>query len=158
MCEDGPPDASEATEPDYDLSGLRVLAADDNRTNRMILSAMMGQLGISPRMVEAAPGARCVRTWTFDAVILDISMPDIDGISVLNEIRRANSARGKGRVPVLAFTANAMAHQVESYLRAGFDDCLTKPLQLGAERLRIALGEHTGARQTIPPCRGGQLV
>jgi CheY-like chemotaxis protein len=105
----------------------------------MILSAMMGQLGISSRMVDGGIQALdAFEREKFDAVVLDISMPDIDGISVLNEIRARERARGKGHVPVIAFTANAMAHQIESYLRAGFDDCLTKPLQL--ERLRTALG------------------
>ncbi len=147
------PVVSSEVKPDYDLSGLRVLAADDNRTNRMILSAMMGQLGISPRMVDG--GAQALDAFereTFDAIILDISMPDIDGISVLNEIRTRERTRGKGRVPVLAFTANAMAHQIESYLRAGFDDCLTKPLQL--ERLRSALGVQV--LEKLP--RGGRQL
>jgi PAS domain S-box-containing protein len=137
--ENAAPCEASAEMTEYDLSGLRVLAADDNRTNRMILSAMLGQLGISSRMVDGGIQALdAFEREKFDAVVLDISMPDIDGISVLNEIRARERARGKGRVPVLAFTANAMAHQIESYLRAGFDDCLTKPLQL--ERLRTALG------------------
>lgn len=148
--------AEAAGGPEVDLAGLRVLAADDNRTNRMILSAMMGQLGIAPRMAEG--GAQALEAFErepFDAIILDISMPDIDGITVLNEIRARERARGRGRVPVLAFTANAMAHQIESYLRAGFDDCLTKPLQL--ERLRQALGAQI-ARRNRPTLRraGGQ--
>lgn len=133
------PAEAEANRPAFDLTGLRVLAADDNRTNRMILSAMMGQLGISPVMVDGGLQALdAFERESFDAIILDISMPDIDGISVLNEIRARERARGRGRVPIVAFTANAMAHQVESYLRAGFDDCLTKPLQL--DRLRSGLG------------------
>ncbi len=135
-----PVEPQAVAQPEYDLAGLRVLAADDNRTNRMILSAMMGQLGISPKMVDGGVQALdAFEREEFDAIILDISMPDIDGVSVLNEIRAREKARGRGSVPILAFTANAMAHQVESYMRAGFDDCLTKPLQL--ERLRSALGE-----------------
>ncbi|WP_209426576.1 ATP-binding protein [Pararhodobacter sp. SW119] len=134
--------------PEIDLSGIRVLAADDNRTNRMILSAMMGQLGISPRMVDG--GMQALDSFEreeFDAVILDISMPDIDGITVLNEIRAREKDRGGRRVPILAFTANAMAHQVESYMQAGFDECLTKPLQL--DRLRGALGALLPATRKV---------
>ena len=150
--------AAEAARTEYDLSGLRVLAADDNRTNRMILSAMLGQLGISSRMVDGGVQALdAFERERFDAIILDISMPDIDGISVLNEIRARERARGKGPVPILAFTANAMAHQIESYLRAGFDDCLTKPLQL--ERLRTALGtqmrEQTARQELRAVNQGG---
>ena len=144
------PVAEEVEKPVYDLTGLRILAADDNRTNRMILSAMMGQLGISPRMVEGGVAALdAFGREEFDAIILDISMPDIDGINVLNRIR-AQEPAGR-RVPILAFTANAMAHQVESYLQAGFDDCLTKPLQL--DRLRTALGTVLGASTIKAPRR-----
>jgi len=130
----------------YDLSGLRVLAADDNRTNRMILGAMMGQLGMSSVLVADGPAAlEAYEKEPFDAVILDISMPEMDGVMVLKELRAREAKkvmRGKGkadeRLPILAFTANAMSHQVEAYMAAGFDDCLTKPLQL--ERLRSAVG------------------
>ncbi|MCC5970073.1 MAG: response regulator [Pararhodobacter sp.] len=130
----------------YDLAGLRVLAADDNRTNRMILGAMMGQLGITSVLVADGPAAlEAFDKEAFDAVILDISMPEMDGVMVLKELRaregkRATRGEQKAseRLPILAFTANAMSHQVEAYMAAGFDDCLTKPLQI--ERLRSALG------------------
>jgi signal transduction histidine kinase/CheY-like chemotaxis protein/GAF domain-containing protein len=124
-----------------DLSSLRVLAADDNRTNRMILGAMLGQLGVSAVMV--GDGHSAIRTFDadrFDVVILDISMPDIDGIEVMKALRTrlAERAGPAAESPaILAFTANAMAHQVEAYLQAGFDACLTKPLQL--PRLATAL-------------------
>ncbi|HHX90837.1 MAG TPA: response regulator [Paracoccus sp.] len=128
----------------YDLAGLRILAADDNRTNRMILGAMMGQLGMSSVLVPDGPAALdAYERERFDAVVLDISMPGMDGVMVLKELRAREARRsGEGedgaRLPILAFTANAMSHQVEAYMAAGFDDCLTKPLQL--ERLRSALG------------------
>jgi signal transduction histidine kinase/CheY-like chemotaxis protein len=139
-----PAPAAEAP-PSYDLSGVRILAADDNRTNRMILNAMLGQLGVASKMVDGGVGAlEAFDRESFDVIILDISMPDIDGITVLDEIRARERARGLRRVPVLAFTANAMQHQIDGYMRAGFDDCLTKPLQL--ERLRSALGERVGRR------------
>ncbi|MCB1408941.1 MAG: response regulator, partial [Rhodobacteraceae bacterium] len=138
-----PPDPGAST---ADLHGLRVLAADDNRTNRMILGAMMGQMGIAA--VLAQDGTEALAAYereAFDVVILDISMPDVDGVTVLREIRERESRRASASgprasvppLPILAFTANAMSHQVEAYLQAGFDDCLTKPLQL--DRLQGAL-------------------
>lgn len=143
------------TDVQYDLSGLRVLAADDNRTNRMILGAMMGQLGISSMMVADGPSAlEAYEKEEFDAVILDISMPEMDGVMVLKELRTREAKRimrGKRKVgerlPILAFTANAMSHQVEAYMAAGFDDCLTKPLQI--ERLRSALGSLIPGRALV---------
>lgn len=126
------------------LQGLRVLAADDNRTNRMILGAMMGQLGISAVLTADGPSAlKAYENEDFDAVILDISMPEMDGITVLKKLRKREAmaaeqgSEPRRHLPILAFTANAMDHQVAAYLQAGFDDCLTKPLQL--DRLRSAL-------------------
>jgi len=142
----------------YDLKGLRVLAADDNRTNRMILGAMMGQLGIAAVLVQDGTEALdAYEAEDFDLVILDISMPNVDGVTVLHEIRareasRATTPGGKTPatlLPVVAFTANAMSHQVEGYLQAGFDDCLTKPLQL--DKLHSSLGRlitERGRRRT----------
>ena len=136
-----------------DLQGLRVLAADDNRTNRMILGAMMGQLGIAAVLVEDGPQALDAYDGDqFDLIVLDISMPGMDGVSVLREIRAREARRATqpgGRVPatllpIVAFTANAMSHQVDGYLKAGFDDCLTKPLQL--DRLHSALGRLIAER------------
>lgn len=127
-----------------DLSHLRVLAADDNRTNRMILNAMLWQLGISATMVEDGKSAlEAFGAGEYDVVILDISMPDLDGITVMQRIRERCAAHpGRAAPAILAFTANAMSHQVEAYLAAGFDTCLTKPLQL--EALRAALGPLAG--------------
>lgn len=145
-----------------DFSRLRVLAADDNRTNRMILGAMLGQLGVSAVLVP--DGTSALRSFAedgpFDVVILDISMPDMDGITVMHELRRRmGEGPGEGAGPViLAFTANAMSHQVEGYLKAGFDACLTKPLQLPS--LARALTETTGrdGAAALPPPRRAAAV
>lgn len=146
-----------------DLQGLRVLAADDNRTNRMILGAMMGQLGIAAVLVpDGTEALRAYEREAFDLIILDISMPDVDGITVLREIRAREAQRATAPgarmpatlLPIVAFTANAMSHQVAAYLEAGFDDCMTKPLQL--DRLRTVLGTliaDRGRRRMAP--RGG---
>ncbi|MCW1934569.1 ATP-binding protein [Pararhodobacter zhoushanensis] len=157
------PRASASGGPSADLQGMRVLAADDNHTNRMILGAMMGQLGISSLLVQ--DGTEALDAYGregFDLIILDISMPNLDGVSVLREIRAREAKRAEELgpkapetpLPIVAFTANAMSHQVEGYLAAGFDDCLTKPLQL--DRLRSALNtmvEERGRRHTQPDGR-----
>lgn len=137
-------DAPEAPGAAPDLSRLRVLAADDNRTNRMILNAMLWQLGIRATTVEDGKSAlEAFGADAYDVVILDISMPDLDGVTVMKRIRELCAAQPGRAVPtILAFTANAMSHQVEAYLSAGFDTCLTKPLQL--EALRAALSPLVG--------------
>lgn len=143
---DAPADPATNADPDAvpDLSKLRVMAADDNRTNRMILNAMLWQLGISAVLVPDGESAlRAFGADLYDVVILDISMPDLDGVAVMRRIRQAVSAQ-PGRTPplILAFTANAMSHQIEAYLQAGFDGCLTKPLQL--HHLAAALSPVAG--------------
>lgn len=105
--------------------GLRVLVADDNATNRMILKAMLGALGVLATCVE--DGEKAVASWNGDAVdllMLDISMPGKDGITVLTELRAAGS-----RHPAIAVTANAMKHQIDSYFAAGFDGYIGKPFR-----------------------------
>ena len=131
-----------------DLGGLKVLAVDDNRTNRMILAAMLGQLGIETTLAEDGPSALAAYgTGGFDAVILDISMPGMDGVSLLQALRGIESRNGHASTPAIAFTANAMAHQVSGYMAAGFDACVTKPLRI--EQLRDAL--DAVRRPLVPP-------
>ncbi len=119
---------------------LSVLAADDNRTNQMILSVMLGQLGAQVTLADDGVAALdLLQEQEFDLLLFDISMPRLDGVSLLNEVRALEQRKGRVRTPALAFTANAMTHQVKAYLDAGFDGCLTKPLKLS--RLREVIAE-----------------
>lgn len=123
------------------LPRLSILVADDNRTNQMILGVMLGKLGAAVTTADNGLSAlEMFRKDTFDLLVLDISMPEMDGVTLLNAIRSEEDALERARTPAFAFTANAMTHQVESYLAAGFDDCLTKPLKrpdLEAALLRV---------------------
>ncbi|GGE23083.1 hypothetical protein GCM10011345_31220 [Gemmobacter megaterium] len=112
------------------VAGLRALVADDNATNRLILKAMLGALGVSVTVVE--DGLKAVAAWKpdeFDVLLLDISMPEMDGIAALQEIRRLAGEQGAGHVPAIAVTANAMKHQVDGYYAAGFDGYVGKPFR-----------------------------
>ena len=136
----GPQVQPEIMRPEGTLPPLTVLAADDNRTNQMILGMMLGQLGARALLADDGIAAlNLYRDRDFDLLLLDISMPRLDGVSLLREVRKMERATGRKRTPALAFTANAMTHQVQSYLDAGFDGCLTKPLKL--DRLREAISE-----------------
>lgn len=120
------------------LPPLSILVADDNRTNQMILGIMLGQIGAQATMADDGLSAlEIYRQGKFDVLVLDISMPGMDGVTLLNAIRTEESLRGLPHTPALAFTANAMSHQVAAYRAAGFDDCLTKPLR--REDLVLAL-------------------
>jgi CheY-like chemotaxis protein len=112
-----------------DISSLRVLAADDNETNRIVLEAVLRSLGVSAEIVDN--GRRAVDVWAgggFDLVLMDVEMPVLDGLLATAEIRRIEAQRGRDRTPIIAFSANAMTHQVAEYLAAGFDGHLAKPI------------------------------
>ena len=111
------------------LTGLRLLAADDNQTNCAVLDLMLTRLGAEVTIVT--DGAQAVRAWApgkFDAILLDIAMPVMDGPTALRRIRALESAQGLAAMPILAVTANVMAHQVAEYLSWGFDRCISKPI------------------------------
>jgi len=113
------------------LGGLRALVAEDNGTNRMILQSMLTALGVRFTMVD--DGDEAVAAWgphQFDILLLDISMPRCDGISALQAIRARAVDLKAPCPPALAVTANAMAHHLTEYLRAGFAGCVAKPIRM----------------------------
>jgi len=121
---------TEEIAPNESLAGLRILVADDNRANRMILNAMLSGLGIE--VVLAEDGLNAVELYkigAFDLVLLDISMPGLDGVGALRAIRHSEAECGANAVPALAVTANAMQHQIDEYLAAGFDGHVSKPFR-----------------------------
>ena len=129
------------------LAGLRALAADDNATNRMILQAMLGRLGIDVRIV--ADGQAALAAWApgaADLLLLDISMPGMDGMETLAAIRACEREAGLPAAPAVAITANAMSHQVAEYLSAGFSAHVGKPFR--REDLVEAI---LGLGLTVPP-------
>lgn len=113
-----------------ELRGRRVLVADDNRTNRRILETMLTSLGLEVTLAEDGTQA-CARFVPdrFDLVMLDISMPVMDGLQALARIRELEAKAGSRPIPILAVTANAMQHQVEEYLQAGFCGHIPKPFR-----------------------------
>ncbi|WFE74672.1 ATP-binding protein [Roseinatronobacter sp. S2] len=125
--------------PIVDLSGLRLLVADDMRTNQLVLQALLSDTGAAITTVDN--GAQAVDAWAggeFDAVLLDISMPVMDGPSALAEMIRISDARNMPRPRAIAFTANVMHHQVEGYRAAGFIACIAKPLNKADLMAQIA--------------------
>ena len=66
----------------------------------------------------------------YDLILMDIQMPVLDGIGAAREIRRLEAGSGQGRIPIVALTANALAHQVADYLAAGMDDHVAKPIEI----------------------------
>jgi two-component system sensor histidine kinase BarA len=127
-----------------------VLVVDDNAANLKLATIMLEELGL--RVSQACDGVEALevlREQDFDAVLMDIQMPHLDGVSATRELRAME--KESLRTPVIALTAHAMAGEAEKLLAAGLDDYLSKPFnsrQL-AEKLKCWL-RLPGARDTGP--------
>ncbi len=107
----------------------KLLAAEDNAVNQLVLKLLLAEVGIEPVLVET--GAEAFAAWEaepFDLVLMDIQMPVMDGPTAARAIRAAEAASGRPRTPIVALSANAMAHQVAEYLAAGMDNHVAKPI------------------------------
>jgi signal transduction histidine kinase/CheY-like chemotaxis protein len=134
-----PADTLDAGLADSEVS-LRVLAAEDNAVNQLVLTTLLAQVGISPDVVSDGEAAVAAwRTGAWDLILMDVQMPVMDGVEAVRLIRAAEATEGRARTPILALTANAMAHQVADYLAAGFDGHVAKPIDAG--RLYQAIAE-----------------
>ncbi len=106
---------------------LRVLVVDDNRVNRELICEMLASHG--HRVSSAATGAECLDVASqnpVDVILLDIQMPDMDGVATIRELRRRGLVEG---VAALAVTANAFRDQVEEYGAEGFAGHVAKPIE-----------------------------
>jgi CheY-like chemotaxis protein len=110
---------------------FRVLAAEDNKTNQLVLSTILEIFGADLTIVDNGRLAvEAAETGTFDVILMDIQMPEMDGITAARTIRRNEALNGGPRVPILAVSANAMAHQVAEYMAAGMDGHVAKPIEI----------------------------
>jgi PAS domain S-box-containing protein len=125
----------------------RVLLVEDNDVNRQLIARLIGGLGFD---VELAGGGRSAvevaQARPFDAILMDIQMPDMDGLEAARRIR-AHSGPNRG-TPIIALTGNVFEEDRQSAMAAGFDDYLAKPIRPAA--LGEALARHalTGKRRS----------
>ncbi|WP_309629044.1 glucokinase [Brevundimonas sp.] len=144
------PDQRRLQDADTDRP-LRVLAADDNPVNQLVLRTLLLQAGVD--LVVVADGVEAVETWRrgpWDIILMDVQMPNMDGPTATRTIREEEASAGLPRTPILALTANVMSHQLKDYLDAGMDGCVGKPLQVTAlfEAIEAALsGPQPAAEQ-----------
>jgi len=144
----GPGDDAIAPTPDRAASvgemqrSVRVLAAEDNRVNQIVIATLLEQLGAE--VVIAHNGAEALELWQarpFDVILMDAQMPVMDGIEATRRIRAAEAEAGQGRIPIIALTADAMSHQLAAYEAAGMDGFVAKPIEVARlyEALETAL-------------------
>jgi signal transduction histidine kinase len=109
---------------------LRILAAEDNPTNAMILKALLEPAGVD--LVVTEDGEKAVAAFgaaAYDLVLMDIQMPNMNGVDATRAIRRREAELGARRTPIVAVSANVMNHQIAEYLEAGMDGVVSKPVQ-----------------------------
>lgn len=116
---------------DSDLSGLHLLVAEDNELNWEIIQAQLESCGITCKHVEN--GRICLEELktaplgTYDAVLMDVQMPEMTGIEATREIRKLPE-RQNGRIPIIAMTADAFAEDVKTCLENGMNGHVAKPI------------------------------
>jgi PAS domain S-box-containing protein len=107
--------------------GMRVLLAEDNRFNQEMVLELLGDVGVATEVVENGQEAlQRLGERTFDLVLMDMMMPEMDGLEATRRIRRHTEWTG---LPIVALTANAGVEDRERCLAAGMNDVLTKPFE-----------------------------
>ncbi len=117
----------EATAKARSTRPLRILVAEDNSVNQLVIKMVLRKLGHSVDTVgNGAEAVDAVARGAYDLVLMDVQMPVVDGPTATKIIRGLDLACA--RIPIIALTANAMTGQREEYLAAGMDDYVTKPI------------------------------
>jgi signal transduction histidine kinase/DNA-binding response OmpR family regulator len=108
---------------------LRVLVAEDDMTNQMVAVAILHRLGVTTHVVaNGREVIEALRTLPFDLVLMDVQMPEMDGLAATRRIREPGSPVRDHAIPVIAMTADAMSGDREACLDAGMDDFIAKPV------------------------------
>ena len=132
---------------------MRILVVEDNRVNQHLILALLRKRGHTTAVAgNGVEALAAVKRDIFDLVLMDIQMPEMDGLEAVRRIRNAEALTGQ-HLLVVAMTARAMAGDREAILAAGMDDYLEKPVQL--ERLDAVLRQASTVR---PPDPGAGAV
>jgi CheY-like chemotaxis protein len=126
---------------------LRILVAEDNLVNQKLALAVLRKMG--HQVTLATTGTAAVETWkreAFDLVLMDIQMPEMDGLQATRNIR-ALEPPGGARTPIIAMTAHAMGGDRERCLEAGMDDHVTKPINRAD--LAATIHRHTSVAAEV---------
>jgi CheY-like chemotaxis protein len=132
---------------------LRILLVEDNPVNQRLATRMLEKEGHG--VVVAGNGKEAIAAWLkqpFDLILMDIQMPEMDGLQATRAIRRAEAGLNQ-HIPIVAVTAHAMSGDRERCLAAGMDDYISKPIR--KSDLLEMIGKHTigaGAFEMAPAC------
>ncbi len=117
--------------PSSDLVGIRVLVAEDNEVSRRLAAYLLESRGADVTVaVDGREALERLVDHSFDIVLMDVHMPEMDGATVTSMVRSAE--QGGRHTPVIALTADALEGNRERFLAAGMDDYLSKPIDEGS--------------------------
>jgi signal transduction histidine kinase/AmiR/NasT family two-component response regulator len=123
---------------------LRILVAEDNEVNQAVIRAMLTPMGHQIEMVgDGVQAVSAVMRSSYDLILMDVQMPEMDGVEATARIRELGSQ--SGRIPIIGITANAMKGDREKYLAAGMDDYVSKPIDIN--KLGEAIARQSGAME-----------
>jgi PAS domain S-box-containing protein len=145
------PEPPAGTSPAIVGKGLSILVAEDNEINALLMRSLLTKLG--HRVVIATNGEAALESWLaarsagtpYDLVLMDIQMPQLDGIEAAKRIRACETGEPGRRTPILALTANTLVEDRYACFEAGMDGFLIKPLD--REKLEEALATLAASRQ-----------
>jgi CheY-like chemotaxis protein len=127
------------------LRGLRVIVAEDNAVNELLIRKILEGVGCEVRIAQnGADAFRMWQEWAVDLILMDVQMPEVNGMMSTARIREAERAAHRTPTPILAVTANAMAGDRESYLAAGMSGYVAKPIEVGALLMAMTEVLHKG--------------
>ena len=119
--------------PQISIAGARVLVAEDHPTNQKVVELILDSVGVVPTIVENGQLALdLLKAERFDVVLMDMQMPELDGLSATILLRAYEREQGLPRTPVIMLTANALDEHVRSSHEAGADLHLSKPIHAQA--------------------------
>lgn len=141
------PSSEESTsdEAPCSIEGLRVLAAEDNAMNQLVLRTLLAPFGVQPHF--ASNGQEAIAAWEeggWDVILMDVQMPVMDGLAATRYIRKKEKTSGKARTPLVALTANALTHHRSEYLQCGMDAVVSKPINVTELVQAIELAARIG--------------
>jgi PAS domain S-box-containing protein len=130
--------ASSPSEPSPASRFQRILVAEDEAVNRMALVMLLESEGYSTTSTSNGREVlEALQREDFDCILMDIQMPELDGLAATKAIRSSTELGDKARIPIIALTAHAMAGDKEIFLTAGMNDYVSKPVDM--EELQAAL-------------------
>jgi two-component system, sensor histidine kinase and response regulator len=140
------------------VQGLSILVAEDNAVNQRLIHRLLEKRGHRVKLAgNGREALQLLEVEPFDLVLMDIQMPEMDGLTATARIREFERARGASEaIPIIALTAHAMKGDQERFLAAGMDGYLSKPLNakdleaLLSAQMTSAVRRRTYEVQPVP--------